>query len=80
MSEVEERMRRRFVWRAGVLGWGVSVGVLWATVFWWQMSFAAPFGVILALALAIFPASGYVWGSLMWRWTHPKRRADERAG
>jgi hypothetical protein len=58
--------RKNFIWKYGVLGWGVPVAVVWATVMaawngWGQLP------ILLPLALVAFPAGGYVLGALMWR-------------
>lgn len=58
--------RKNFIWKYGVLGWGVAVAVVWAIVMaawngWTQLP------ILLPLALVTFPFGGYVLGAMMWR-------------
>jgi hypothetical protein len=57
--------RETFVWRYGVLGWGVSTAILFAAWTGYQQGWAA-FLVQLPLALVLFPLTGILWGRCMW--------------
>jgi len=69
---VRDRARRRFIFRRGVLGFGVSTGVLWAAAMAWRGP--GPFWAYLLAALAGFPLAGWLWGTLMWRFTQGRRK------
>ena len=65
-EKTRARGRTQFIWVNGVLMWGVLTGVLWSLampVMQPEMSFLK----LLPLALAGFPAGGYLWGVLVWR-------------
>lgn len=78
--------RRRFVWGVGVLGWGVVNALLWAVTFelvrggFLRQSFSlAGWLKILATALVLFPAGGYLWGVWVWKIMDRRRiHADRR--
>jgi uncharacterized membrane protein len=58
--------RRDFVWRFGVLGWGVMTAFLFAL--WQGVSQGwENFWLYLVLSLVIFPLGGVIWGRVMWR-------------
>jgi hypothetical protein len=61
--------RRRFILRNGVLGWGLSSGLLWVVAMQRWGGDAAPFWVYVAFAVVAFPAIGALWGALMWKLT-----------
>jgi hypothetical protein len=67
--------RDAFVWRYGVLGWGISTGVLFAVVEGVQHGMQAGL-VQLPIALTMFPLAGVLWGRAMW-WFF--ERVHERA-
>lgn len=69
-----KRGRSHFVWRYGVLGWGLSTAIAWAVFMeLWQSGLehfsAARLAIYLAVALLLFPVGGYLWGRCMWKWT-----------
>ena len=58
--------RSRYIRLYGVLGWGLSTGIVWALVM------AARLGwdnlpILLPVALVAFPIGGYFFGVLTWR-------------
>ena len=58
--------RSRYIRLYGVLGWGLSTGILWA------LAMAAMEGwenlpILLPLAVICFPVGGYFFGAIMWR-------------
>jgi|GEM_PF-5222523 len=64
--------RRRFIFRRGVLGFGLSTGVLWAAAMAWHGP--GPFWAYLLVALAGFPLGGWLWGAILWRLTRAGRQ------
>lgn len=60
--------RARFIWLHGVLGWGLTSGLIWITlisVFGRSKTAFPPYYWLIALI--IFPACGYFWGAYIWR-------------
>jgi hypothetical protein len=58
--------RTAHIWRCGVLGWGLPVGIIWA------VAMAAIQGwdrlpILLPVALIGFPIGGYFFGVWTWR-------------
>ena len=58
--------RNRFVWRYGILGWGLPTAILFSLMRgysegWDQLP------VILAISLVLFPLGGILVGRVMWR-------------
>ena len=81
---LEER-KRRFVWRQGVLGWGVTTALLWTALM--CLMRAADEGLTLRLALVhltaalvLFPVGGYFWGLWTWGAVLRAREAVRRPG
>jgi len=70
--------RTQFVWRRGVLGWGVVSGLLFVvmTAMLRSAECRRELGVLLMTALPLFLVGGYVWGCVMW----PRLTARQRAG
>ena len=65
-SKTRRQGRKSYIWKHGVLYWGVPVGIVWAL--WmnrqqdpWQLA------VMLPLALVVFPIGGYFFGAFMWK-------------
>ena len=63
--------RSYFVWRYGVIGFGVTTGLCWAVAMeLWRSGFGqfsiAQLAIHLVGALLLFPAGGYLWGRCMW--------------
>ena len=58
--------RNRFALLFGVLGWGVTCGLLFA----WLMSMGSSIGfeTLLLINLPMWCVGGWVWGLLMWQW------------
>ncbi len=65
-----ERMRQlgrsRYIWRHGVLGWGVTVAIAWSLSMAWMDGWDQ-LPILLPLALVLFPIGGYFFGAFMWR-------------
>lgn len=71
--------KRRFVWRHGVVGWGLSTALLWTAAMCllralddgltWRRAFYQ-----LAAALVLFPIGGYFWG--LWTWGAVQRARE----
>jgi hypothetical protein len=66
-AKTRQMGRSRYVLWTGVVGWGVTTGVVWA------LSMAMKEGwsllpIFLTFALIAFPAGGYFFGRLMWKW------------
>lgn len=62
--------RTRFIWRNGVLGWGVWAGLLYAAIMAYFFRGEASYLHQLFLWLCLLPlwaAGGYVYGAIMWR-------------
>ena len=64
-ARIREKGKQRFVLVYGVLGWGVSTGLLWSLL----MAFIEPSENVwgkLAIAMIIFPIAGIAFGHLTW--------------
>jgi hypothetical protein len=74
-----ERTRERgegfFVWVHGVLGWGVSMSLLWTFYHGFYESMGTPWHVMAAISFPIFTFGGYLWGKFMWRFMERKYHA-----
>jgi hypothetical protein len=64
-AKFSEMGRSRFVWRYGVLGWGLSTAILFSL---WNGFSDGWDGFLFKLipALVLFPLAGIVWGRFMW--------------
>ncbi|QZY53623.1 peptidylprolyl isomerase [Crassaminicella profunda] len=79
--EAWERTRQKgksyFIWRKGVLGWGIPTAILF------QVSMAIlnnglnidaftsrKFILNLVTSVIVFPIGGYFWGMWMWYWSN----------
>lgn len=63
-AETRSKGAVRFILVYGVLGWGLTTGLLFSVFssFLFQRSFTE----ILGLAMIIFPLGGVAWGWVMW--------------
>jgi hypothetical protein len=68
-----EKLRAKGKWNYillyGVLGWGVSTGILFSLIFPLGMAAtgsSAPFLPVFALSIVLFPLGGVAWGYSMW--------------
>lgn len=66
--------RTRFILTRGVLGWGLTTGVLWSILMTFAME-GWSLWATLPLALIVFPIGGYFWGAFMWRF-YSKQNAN----
>lgn len=71
---IARRGKRRFVIVNGMLGWGLSTGVLWAITMTALDPERSSFLVRLGLALVLFPLGGIAWGAATWSLTERFRR------
>jgi len=72
-DKIRELGRSKFVWRYGVLGWGLTTAILFSLL----MACAEGWdGFLFKLipALVIFPIGGYAWGRIMWAFFERKWR------
>lgn len=63
-STLREKGFRRFVLIYGVLGWGLSTGVIWALTM--SLLGWSDLRVVLPTAMVLFPIVGWAWGAFMW--------------
>ncbi len=68
--------RSQFVWRYGVLGWGVTTAILFSLLMGLQDGWDG-FVFKLIPALILFPLGGILWGRFMWMFM--ERRCDRSA-
>ncbi|HRV81227.1 MAG TPA: hypothetical protein P5218_07325 [Planctomycetota bacterium] len=61
----EATRKRAFVWRRGVLGFGLGAGVCWLLAMWGSGT-ELNLGVRLAVGLGGFPLVGYLWATRFW--------------
>ena len=71
--------KRRFVWRYGVVGWGLSTALIWtaAMCLWRALDDGLTWrrGLLqLGAALVLFPIGGYFWG--LWTWGAVQRARE----
>ncbi len=73
--------RLRYVLRYGMLGWGVTTGLVWAGLMSLIGSAPSPW-LYIALGLSLFPLAGVLWGMAMWNWMerHWRRQQPQDAG
>ncbi len=62
--QVRARGKKRYIWRSGVIGWGVSTGILVGAL----NRLGGTSWVQSASSLVLFPIGGYFWGLFMWHW------------
>ena len=64
--------RKRFIWRYGVLGWGLLTGVactltMHVSQFGWSHFMSVDFLIRVVVGLVIWPIAGYWFGASLWR-------------
>ena len=74
-ERVRARGKRRFVLTRGVLGWGVSTGILVSALEGVQ---TPSFWLHLIASLLVFPAGGYFWGTWVWDILEPQYQSGSR--
>jgi hypothetical protein len=65
----------RFILLYGVLGWGVSTGVLFSILFTMLGASTNTLGAVALLAVPAFAVGGLAWGGIMWiagEWEYQK--------
>ena len=62
-ERMRTRGRTRYIWRKGVIGWGLPVGLLVTLFGFSQRGFSIPG---LACAFVIWPTAGYCVGAITW--------------
>ena len=70
-EKTREKGRKNFIWRRGVISWGLSTGVIWAIVMP-LINRDSGFLVYFFPAIVIFPIGGYAWGYFMWKYMEKK--------
>ena len=73
--------RTRFIWKFGVLFWGVFTGIAWSLAMWFVMDRTGSLLSFLIPALVLFPVGGYFWGRFVWQksekiYTAKRRQMD----
>jgi hypothetical protein len=75
--EIKAKGRRRFVWRSGVLGWGLPVFAIWTPLMLFfgpsthRASLPENVGIIV-FSLLIWMLAGYLYGHRMWKTLHKR--------
>ena len=64
-ARFSELGRSQFVWRYGVLGWGLSTAIVFALFQSYTLGWSG-FFIHLIPALILFPLGGILWGRFMW--------------
>jgi hypothetical protein len=54
-----------FVLKYGVLGWGLTTGILWSLLMSWSDGFRSLY-TLLPPAMVLFPTGGYFFGRMLW--------------
>ena len=70
-EKVREKGRKNYIWRVGVIGWGLSTGVIWATAMP-LINRGSAFLAYFIPGMIIFPICGYGWGYFMWKYMDKK--------
>ena len=70
-EKTREKGRQHFIWRRGVIFWGLSSGVIWAIVMP-LIHRDSGFLDYFFPAIVIFPIVGYAWGYFMWKYIEKK--------
>lgn len=76
-TKTREMGRSRYIWRHGVWGWGLVVGLFWA------VAMAAVQGwdrlpILIPVSLIAFPIGGYFFGAWTWKMTEAKYQRANR--
>ena len=65
--------RQTFIWRHGVVGWGIPVALLTVVYklikeqgFVWSLVMSDDLRMGIGVAIIVFPACGYLFGRWMW--------------
>lgn len=76
-GKVRQQGKRSFVWKQGVLTWGVTVAVLSSLIGLFLRDYTLVELLIrLFFSLIIFPVFGYFWG--LWVWNLSEKRYQEK--
>lgn len=78
-DKIRKLGRSKFIWRYGVLGWGLSTAILFSLVMGYTEGWDG-FVFKLIPALVLFPIGGYAWGHFMWmylNWMSSRRLGEE---
>lgn len=63
-ERIRVRGKKRYIWLSGVIGWGISTGILVCVI----NRLGGTSWVQSASSLVVFPIGGYFWGLFMWHW------------
>jgi hypothetical protein len=74
---IRQRGRRRYIFLIGVVRWGIGIAVL-STILGGWLGAPGPFLGRLAIALAVYPVGGIIYGA--WMWSFNERRHSEWIG
>jgi len=80
LAAIRARGRKAFVWRQGVLGFGIPYAVAMGLIMPWLTGYSRPFPghpVLHVTAMIVFYAplgvlAGFWWGRWMWRYYESK--------
>lgn len=70
--------RNNFIWKRGVLGWGLGTAVLWS-ILMQVISPQEPLWLRPLIAVILFPIGGYVWGVWAWKLAEKKYSDSENS-
>lgn len=69
----DKKRKWDFIVKYGVLGWGISSGILFSLIFPFAMNWKISYLTVFILSMILFPAGGLFWGYFMWKYTRPAR-------
>ncbi|MBA3031354.1 MAG: hypothetical protein FP816_21420 [Desulfobacteraceae bacterium] len=63
--------RSSFIWRKGVLQWGITISIFWS-ILMQIIQPQKPIWIRPLVAIILFPIGGYIWGLFVWKSTEKK--------
>ena len=69
-ARVRVRGKKRYFWLSGVIGWGISMGILVGAI----NRLGGTSWVQSASSLVLLPIGGYFWDFFMWHWMERRFR------
>ncbi len=67
--------KKAFIWRYGVLGWGLLMALFMLGVIIADSRNHPNFWLLCLILPVLFPVAGYLWGVLVWNQTEQKYQA-----